>query len=79
MRPPATFRLCGSAASEKDESTRYPAFGPLSLTVSGLPLGRAMPNCTCERKGQHPSPATVMGMLRDHDELAAKAEPQLAR
>jgi len=38
-----------------------------------------MPICTCERKGQHPSPATVMGMLRDHDELAAKAEPQLAK
>jgi hypothetical protein len=46
--------------------------------VSGLPRARNA-ICTCETKGQHPSPATVMGTLRDHDEQAAKAEPQLAR
>lgn len=29
---------------------------------------------TGKKKGQHPSPATVMRMLRDHDD-AAKAAP----
>ncbi|MDX3612215.1 hypothetical protein [Streptomyces europaeiscabiei] len=28
---------------------------------------------TGKKKGQHPSPATVMRMLRDHDEQAATA------
>jgi hypothetical protein len=27
-----------------------------------------------KKKGQHPSPATVMRMLREHDEQAATAE-----
>jgi DNA invertase Pin-like site-specific DNA recombinase len=31
------------------------------------------------KKGQHPSPATVMRMLREHDEQTAAAEPQLTR
>jgi hypothetical protein len=29
---------------------------------------------TGKKKGQHPSPATVMRMLREHDEQAATAE-----
>ncbi|MET8168805.1 hypothetical protein ABZT34_31910 [Streptomyces sp. NPDC005329] len=30
------------------------------------------------RKGQHPSPATVMRMLREHDERTATTEPVAA-
>ena len=30
---------------------------------------------TGKKKGQHPSPATVMRMLRDHDEKAARRPP----
>ncbi|WP_331725758.1 hypothetical protein OG264_38630 (plasmid) [Streptomyces xanthophaeus] len=30
---------------------------------------------TGKKKGQHPSPATVMRMLREHDEQMAAMEP----
>ncbi|MFE9169760.1 hypothetical protein ACFYNZ_09570 [Streptomyces kebangsaanensis] len=31
------------------------------------------------KKGEHPSPATVMRMLREHDEQTAAAEPELTQ
>ena len=33
---------------------------------------------TGKKKGQHPSPATVMRMLREHDEKAAAADVNLS-
>ena len=32
---------------------------------------------TCKKKGRHPSPASVMRMLREHDEKAAAADVNL--
>ncbi len=34
---------------------------------------------TGKKKGQHPSPATVLRMLREHDEKAASAASPAAR
>ncbi|MER5184786.1 hypothetical protein ABT009_41965 [Streptomyces sp. NPDC002896] len=36
-------------------------------------IGKRLVITTAAKKGQHPSPATVMRMLREHDEQAAMA------
>jgi hypothetical protein len=36
-------------------------------------IGARLVIATGKKKGQHPSPATVMRMLREHDEKAAAA------
>ncbi|MEV5008482.1 hypothetical protein AB0K74_33250 [Streptomyces sp. NPDC056159] len=43
-----------------DRTFAFDEFGPLGITTGA-------------KKGQHPSPATVMRMLREHDEQTAAA------
>ncbi|MER8002129.1 hypothetical protein [Streptomyces sp. NPDC095613] len=46
---------------------------PLHSVASGIQPWDLLVITTGAKKGQHPSPTTVMRMLREHDEQAATA------
>ncbi|WP_181805209.1 hypothetical protein [Streptomyces shenzhenensis] len=49
------------------------ALHPCAQELSLREIAERLVNSTGKTKGQHPSAATVMRMLRDHDERALEA------
>lgn len=70
-----------AAAGSASPAGAYPAGAGLAGSASGPSAQTDIAGClviaTGKKKGQHPSPDTVMRMLREHDEKAAAVDVNL--
>jgi hypothetical protein len=74
--PDSSDETIGAAADAAYMAARYRASQGSYAAASLREIAERLVISTGKKKGQHPSAATVMRMLRDHDEMSATGVDQ---